>query len=176
MRSSNLLRVLPLIALGCAATQSATPSGQAAPTQATPAGAAQQEATTLATGLVIPADYDEVSLWPKAYAGELFVLEVVPHGTTVEENQVIARLDVRPYQEQLEAAQLDLRSADVEHANLAERGLMSEEKAAEPEAPASAGRTQNRPTTHNTRIVDAAANDRRPMPMLFQVGRMKKSL
>jgi len=125
MRSTYPLRVLPLIALGCTATQNA-PS---IPAQTTPAAAAQQEATALASGLVIPTDYDEVSLWPEAYAGDLFVLEVVPHGTEVERNQVIARLDTRTYEEQLEAAELDHRSALVEHANLAERGLISEEKA-----------------------------------------------
>jgi HlyD family secretion protein len=78
-------------------------------------------------GRFIPADYDEIGLWPEAYAGGLLFLEVTPHGTFVNEGDVIARFDTESIEDQIESAERDLVTTRITHENAAERARIDTE-------------------------------------------------
>jgi multidrug efflux pump subunit AcrA (membrane-fusion protein) len=73
-------------------------------------------------GVFFPAESSAVELWPRVYRGEFVILEVLPHGSFVNKRDVVARLDSRSIEQQLEDAELDLTSATVQYANLVARG------------------------------------------------------
>jgi len=66
-------------------------------------------------GVFVPADAAELSIWPEAYAGELLLLEVVAHGSFVGEGEVVARLETRSLDEEIERAERALRSTRIAH-------------------------------------------------------------
>jgi len=63
-------------------------------------------------GTFLPVDAAEIVLWPEAYRGEYLVLEVLAHGTTVKEGDVVARLDDRAYAEQMRRGEFDLAQSE----------------------------------------------------------------
>lgn len=125
------LVLLTLPALACSATGAAG-SGGAAPGDGAaqdPASAKSADSSEAASwkGVVAPADFEAVSIWPEAYSGELFVLEVQPPGTAVAAGDVIARLDPKTIDDQLRSAELELRSAVVRHQGLVARNAIEAE-------------------------------------------------
>ena len=52
------------------------------------------EKTETLDGVFIPAEFDEIAFWPEEYSGELLVLEVLAHGSPVNEGDVIARFEM----------------------------------------------------------------------------------
>ncbi|MEW6744846.1 MAG: hypothetical protein AB1486_18990 [Planctomycetota bacterium] len=83
------------------------------------------------SGTFVPAKATVIELWPQAYSGELLVMEAVPHGSPVNEGDVIARLWTRPIDEQLQQAELDLDSTRIAHENTVERAEIDEQAARE---------------------------------------------
>jgi hypothetical protein len=107
-------------------------------TQLHPASSAATSPEEL-VGVLVPADPAVIAPWPEAYAGELLVLEARPHGATVAEGDVVARLDARAFADQVHDAELALGSARVAHAGLLERNAVAAEAAASGLAQAVAG-------------------------------------
>ena len=80
-------------------------------------------------GRFLPADCEEVAIWPAAYGGELLFLEVVPHGTYVNAGDVIARFDTKSIDEQIESAERDLVSTEIGHESTVVRAEISAQAA-----------------------------------------------
>jgi len=81
-------------------------------------------------GTFVPAVFDEVSLWFDEYKGELLMIEVVEHGTPVNDGDVIARIDVGGINKQIEQLERQVKSAALKLQNTAERNTLSEKSAA----------------------------------------------
>lgn len=81
-------------------------------------------------GTFVPADFDEISLWFEEYKGELLMIEVVEHGTPVNDGDVIARIDGGGISEQIEQLERQVKSAALNFQNTGERALLSEKSSA----------------------------------------------
>lgn len=129
MRTVRLARSLPwlFLAAACSSTSSKT---TAPPGHAPAAAPAPSPAPAERTGTIVPTDFEQVSLWPEAYAGELLVIEVRPHGAKVEQGDVIARLETRSIDEQIHQAELEARSARIRHEGVAARNAIDDDAAA----------------------------------------------
>lgn len=133
------LALLPLLfAAACS-----TPSASATDTPAAPVAAAATRAPSK-PAVFAPAEPVAWSYWPEEWKGSLLVVEVLAHGSKVKEGDVLARFDLRPLEEQIRSAELELKSAQVRHTGLAERQRLEEEsaKSALTVARASLARTQ----------------------------------
>ncbi len=82
------------------------------------------------SGVLVPADAQEIALWPQAYAGELLFLEVTPHGSFVNEGDVVARFDRRSPERQVEDARIALEGAQRGMRGTTEKGRLAAETAA----------------------------------------------
>ncbi len=130
----SLVALLSILAMACAGTgaldaKAIGDGAQVASPPATAVGESQQPAQER-TGVLVPVEYAAISIWPEAWSGELVVLEVLPHGTTVRAGDVIARLDTRALEEQIVEAELEVRSAEVRHQGQIERNTIDDEAAA----------------------------------------------
>jgi multidrug efflux pump subunit AcrA (membrane-fusion protein) len=63
-------------------------------------------------GTMVPADVATIALWMKRYREELLVLEAAPHGSFVNEGDVLIRFDTSRIDEQLHQAEFDLAQAE----------------------------------------------------------------
>jgi len=126
MRTSSLLAAVPLALASCATPQEKEPSSAAAPARSDEGGTEKRTRT----GVLMPAEHDAISLWPEAYAGELLVLEVQAHGTAVAAGEVVARLETKSLERQIDDARLELESARIEHEGLLEKHAVADEAAA----------------------------------------------
>ena len=93
--------------------------------------AVREDVSTLTEldGVFVPADLEEVSLWPQAFSGEILFLEVVPHGTFVNEGDRLATLDLRSIDEAIADAERELRSAEVRLQNTQENAAVQADAA-----------------------------------------------
>jgi multidrug resistance efflux pump len=64
-------------------------------------------------GVLVPRVGEEIQIWPEAWSGELLMLEVVGHGSWVSRGDVLARFDTRDFDEAVERAERDLRTAEL---------------------------------------------------------------
>src|SRR5206468_8909069 len=87
-------------------------SGRDASSQATKA-APTSAAKTEKFGILAPLDPRPLALWPEAHGGSWIVLEVLPHGSSVKQGDVIARCETRAIDDELHKAELELTSAEV---------------------------------------------------------------
>jgi len=133
MRSALSLAVALFASLAC----TSTPKGEQA--ARSPAAGGQDGGGSELRGVVVPVEPAALALWPEAYAGELVVLEALPHGTLVAQDDVVARLDPRALEQQLADARLELDSARVEHAGLVAKNDVAGEAAASQLARTEAG-------------------------------------
>ncbi|MBI5431889.1 MAG: hypothetical protein HZA52_03550 [Planctomycetes bacterium] len=131
----TLLALLPLSA--CASSGASTADGdvsaQNASQPAGPAGGASAPAPKASlekVGIVAPANYAAVALWPEQFAGGFSIVEVLPHGATVAEGDVIAKLDPRAYQDERHRMELELRSTEIRHEAVVERNKLDAAAAA----------------------------------------------
>jgi hypothetical protein len=63
--------------------------------------------------VLVPRVGEEIQIWPEAWSGELLMLEVVGHGSWVSRGDVLARFDTRDFDEAVERAERDLRTAEL---------------------------------------------------------------
>ncbi|MFN0245149.1 MAG: hypothetical protein ACKVWV_19875 [Planctomycetota bacterium] len=105
-----------------AADGRATESAPAAPTKS--AASPDERA-----GVFAPDGASAISISPEAWRGELAVLEVVPHGTTVAEGDVLVRLDMRAIDDDVRQAELELASTEVRHDGLLAKNRVDEDAA-----------------------------------------------
>jgi multidrug resistance efflux pump len=103
-----------VVALGAAALLAAAPA-QDAPSSVERAGT------------FVPVDAAEVRLDLEAYQGPLEFTEVVAHGSLVREGDVLARFELEGVDEQIEAAERDLRSTEIRHQNAREQARLDAE-------------------------------------------------
>jgi HlyD family secretion protein len=61
-------------------------------------------------GTAVPAEGTAIAIWPEAYAGELILLDVLPHGTRVRSGEVIAHLDTRAIDDELRNSDFEVSS------------------------------------------------------------------
>jgi multidrug resistance efflux pump len=123
---SLLPLLFPALVLGCASTREAdAPGGRAPQAAAAPAAKPKEERS----GVLAPAEFGAIALWPEAYAGQWLVLEVVPHGTQVAQGDVLLRLDSRAIETEIQDAELEARSARVRHEALIDKQAIAEEGA-----------------------------------------------
>jgi len=124
MRTNRLVSALfPLLLV----TACSTPRASVAPSPGAPAVVAANSGSKPA--VFAPANATPWSYWPEEWKGPLLVLEVLPHGAKVKQGDVLARFDLRPLDEQIRTAELDLKSAQVRHTGLVERQRIEEESA-----------------------------------------------
>jgi multidrug efflux pump subunit AcrA (membrane-fusion protein) len=74
--------------------------------------AAEIEIVALGSGTVVPTAGTQLMPWPRAYSGQMILLEVAEHGSWVEKGQPIARVDRRSLVRQLRDAELRVESAE----------------------------------------------------------------
>jgi HlyD family secretion protein len=101
---------IPLFALALtslAAAQAVAPAPEVIPVRK-----GNARSTLERKGTLVPADAAELSIWPENWSGELLVLEAVPHGTPVNEGDVLVRFDLRKVDEQLRQSEFDLSQAE----------------------------------------------------------------
>lgn len=67
-------------------------------------------------GAFVPAPEDAaaVEIWPESWSGEWLILEAAPHGSWVNEGQVLARFEDRAFREAVERGQQELEDARLE--------------------------------------------------------------
>ena len=82
------------------------------------------------TGTIVPAEFEAVAIWPEAYAGELLVTDVRPHGSLVEKGDVIAKLETRAIDDQIHQAELETRSARIRHEGVVAKNAIDDDAAA----------------------------------------------
>jgi multidrug efflux pump subunit AcrA (membrane-fusion protein) len=80
-------------------------------------------------GTLIPVDASEISLWLDRYRGELLILEVVAHGSFVNEGDVLIRFDTTAIEEQTRKTELDLHQAGLKLTNTEKENRIQEEAA-----------------------------------------------
>jgi len=97
-----------LILAGAASLPLLAVSAPQEPVAATP----EAPASISHQAYLVPQSGQLLMPWPRQYQGGLTVIEVVPHGTWVEEGQVIARLDMESYERQLHSAEIALEGAE----------------------------------------------------------------
>jgi HlyD family secretion protein len=78
-------------------------------------------------GTLVPVDASEISLWLERYRGELLVLEVVAHGSFVNEGDVLIRFDTTPIEEQIRQAEFDLHQGRQKLSNAEQESRIQEE-------------------------------------------------
>jgi len=127
MRSAEFARLSAFLVL--AASCASTSSKPAAPQSPAPDAVASSPAQVERTGTIVPAEFEEVSIWPQAYAGELLVIEVRPHGATVEKGDLIAKLETRSIDEQIHQAELETSSARIRHEGVVARNAIDDDAA-----------------------------------------------
>jgi len=76
--------------------------------------ASEVEIVALGSGTLVPTAGKELMPWPRAYSGQMILLEVAEHGSWVEKGQPIARVERRNLQRQLRDAELAVESAEAE--------------------------------------------------------------
>ncbi len=132
------MRIDPLFALAAVAV--ALPARTQAPPSGADGGATAIGETavvvqrdvvdrTVLEGVFVPGDAAEITPWPLRFAGELILVEVLPHGSPVNEGDVVARLDDRAYREQLEEAESDFAAAELAQRIARERDELAAEEA-----------------------------------------------
>lgn len=89
--------------------------------------ATEVEIVALGTGTVVPTAGTQLMPWPRAYSGQMILLEVAEHGSWVEKGQPIARLDRRSLERQLRDAELSVENAKAELDMARERAHMQRE-------------------------------------------------
>ncbi|MFN0059854.1 MAG: hypothetical protein ACKVX7_15455 [Planctomycetota bacterium] len=72
-------------------------------------------------GVVRPAAATELRIELEAYAGELLLREITEHGTPVNKGDIVARLDTRGIEKQIEASEREAISARVRYEAAVER-------------------------------------------------------
>lgn len=82
-----------------------------------------------APGIFAPHDAAELSIWTEAWRGELVLVDVVPHGTQVNEGDTIARVDTRAINEEIHEAELEASSAAIRQRGLVERNKIEDDAA-----------------------------------------------
>lgn len=117
-------------AQGAAGAPAGNAAQASAPQQGGANGAAQAAKSLEKVGIVAPANYAAIALWPEQYAGGFSVLEVSPHGASVAEGDVIAKLDPRALDDELHRMELELRSAEIRHEGVVERNKLDASAAA----------------------------------------------
>lgn len=121
---------LALFGAACAATSN--PASTASGSESVSGSAAPQSpAGEPITGTIAPAASGAVALWPREYAGEFLVLEALPQGASVAQDELLVRLDTERIDEQIREAELNLRSAEIAHAGLLERHALATEASAD---------------------------------------------
>jgi multidrug resistance efflux pump len=108
------------------AVQEGTTSDQPEEIDAT---TADLERTIDLEGSLVPADASDISLWLERYRGELLVLEVVDHGSFVNEGDVLIRFDTTPVDEKIRQAEFDLGQALEKLGNTEQENRIQEEAA-----------------------------------------------
>ncbi|MCI0343293.1 MAG: hypothetical protein L0216_19475 [Planctomycetales bacterium] len=68
--------------------------------------------TIESVGTFVPAGGHEIKLKPEAYQGDLKIAEIVAHGATAKKGETLLRIDAKPLERQVEAAEVDLRAAE----------------------------------------------------------------
>lgn len=111
------------ILLGCVALLPLLPQEAAKPA-AQPAAPAPLERK----GTLLPADPIEFSLWLDSYRDELLVLDAVPHGSPVNEGDVLVHLDLRKIDDVITQAEFAL-AQQVQRARLSEEDLSVQDEA-----------------------------------------------
>ncbi len=75
------------------------------------------ERTLERSGTLVPGQFEPIILIPEAYAKGFTVERVLPHGTPVNEGDIIVRFDPGPLTEQIQRAKMDAESASIRHRN-----------------------------------------------------------
>lgn len=133
MRFASVLLTISLLLAASACGSTSTSQAKASPAVTAPAAqtaGAKAPETRERPGVFVPAEYEAVSIWPEAYSGELVVLEVLPHGSTVAQGDVIARLETRSIDELGHQADLETRSATVRHEAVVAKNAIDDDAAA----------------------------------------------
>lgn len=113
---------MPLVVLSLLAAAPQEP----APTGPTPPAAKPAECQ----GAVVAAGAAELSLWLESYRDELLVLEVTPHGSPVNDSDVVVRLDLTKIDEQIRDAETALGRQQEQVKMAAEKARIAGEGAA----------------------------------------------
>jgi multidrug resistance efflux pump len=140
MRCKPLLFV-PFLVCGCASLEksadaSAAPGSKSAPQQPTAQGpeggpaAPAKPGAIERTGVLAPVDPAVLTLWPATWSGEMLVLEVAEHGSSVKQGDVVLTFERRGFDQKLTSAERDLHSSEIRHAGLLERNRLDEQSAA----------------------------------------------
>ncbi|MHC4931295.1 MAG: hypothetical protein ACYTGV_03795 [Planctomycetota bacterium] len=82
------------------------------------------------SGTLLPAEASELKLDLRAYSGTLTLEEVAPNGRLVNKGDVIARIETKGIDRQLERDEMDLRRTVMEMNHAEERARMQDQKAA----------------------------------------------
>ncbi len=132
----HLVLIMTIAALSAAAAQD-----EAAKKAPESVVAERRDFTEEATrrGTFVPTVFDEIEIWPEEYAGEWLFLEVLPHGTPVGDNDVIARFCPRSIDRHIEQAERAVRSAELALKNALARAVLAEKSAGESIEDARAG-------------------------------------
>jgi multidrug resistance efflux pump len=96
------------VVLGLSLSAESSKSGQPDSAEASPGDV---RPTVDLEGSLVPVDASEISLWLERFRGELLVLDVVAHGSFVNEGDVLIRFDATAIGEQLREAEFDLHHA-----------------------------------------------------------------
>ncbi|MCZ6598856.1 MAG: hypothetical protein O7B99_14555 [Planctomycetota bacterium] len=78
-------------------------------------------------GMLAPAEPSMIALWLEEYRGELMVLEVIPHGTFINEGDVLIRFETKAIDEQIEKTRFDLAQAERDFVGKGEERRLAEE-------------------------------------------------
>ncbi len=86
---------------------------------------AQESPTTVErAGTFVPADAAEVRLDLESFQGPIEFTDVIAHGTPVREGDVLARFKLDAVDEQVDAAERELRSTEIRHQNAREQARL----------------------------------------------------
>jgi len=79
------------------------------------------------SGTFVPAEAAEARLELESYQGPVEFVEVIAHGTPVREGDVLARFKLDAIDDQIDAAERDLRSTEIRHHNAREQARLDAE-------------------------------------------------
>ncbi len=109
----------------------AAPPNPDPPQPAQPATAEPTSATAPATldleGTLVPAEVTAIALWPERYREELLVLEVIPHGSFVNQGDVLIRFDTGRIDDQIRQEEFELEQAKQKLARSEAEGRIAQE-------------------------------------------------
>ncbi len=105
-----LSRSAIVLGLSLAAPPAPDPPPAAQPAAAEPASATEP-ATLDLEGTLVPAEVAAIALWPERYREELLVLEVIPHGSFVNQGDVLIRFDTGRIDDQIRQEEFELEQA-----------------------------------------------------------------